>query len=264
MKELPAKDLSIYSSQNGIRRHNPDGEHSPLKKPYLFFKRIFDILFSCLVILLVFPWLLPILIIAIRINSKGPVFFRQIRIGMGGEPFICVKLRTMYVNNFADTKQAANNDPRITSFGKFLRTTGLDELPQFINIIRGNMSLVGPRPHMLVEHSEFAAIIPGYLLRNRLRPGITGLAQVRGYRGVASNFVSISKRYQFDIYYVRHIDFMLDLRIMLLTLKLMIKALFNGNKLSSADQSALEDQADLAGNSQAAYQQQTSLSKLHL
>src|SRR5580704_4174359 len=152
MKKIPSGELLIHSGPDEKKFDSPQEGYPARKSNYLFFKRIFDIIFSSLVIVLIFPWLLPILMIAIRINSKGPFFFRQIRIGLYGEPFVCVKLRTMFVNNFAHTKQAAKNDPRVTGFGKFLRTTGLDELPQFINILRGNMSLVGPRPHMLVEY----------------------------------------------------------------------------------------------------------------
>jgi len=263
MNEMPLKDTTFYTLREGFSPLQEEARSIPRYKPYLLVKRIFDILFSFLVILLVFPWLLPILLIAIRINSRGPSFFKQKRIGLGGRQFVCIKLRTMYVNNFADTKQAVKNDPRITGFGKFLRTTGLDELPQFFNILRGNMSLVGPRPHMLVEHEEFAAIIPGYVLRNGLKPGITGLAQVRGYRGVASNFASISKRFQLDMHYVRHIDLLMDLRIMISTVRLMIKAMFSGNKLVSADQSALQDHPAPAEEIQINYRPKNSYSKIN-
>lgn len=219
-------------------------------RSYFFLKRIIDIAFSSLIILLIFPWLLPILALAIKLNSKGPVFFKQKRIGVNGKVFECIKLRTMFVNNFADTKQATKNDPRITGFGKFIRNTGLDELPQFINIIKGEMSVVGPRPHMVKEHNQFSVIIPGYAARNLVKPGITGLSQVKGYRGIASNFSSITKRFQLDNYYVHHIGFMLDFTIMMETFQLMIKAIINKNKLVSADQSAMNENLNINNEEQ--------------
>jgi putative colanic acid biosynthesis UDP-glucose lipid carrier transferase len=132
----------------------------------------------------------------------------------------------MYVNDAADTRQAVKNDPRVTRIGQFLRNTGLDELPQFINVHLGNMSIVGPRPHMLKDSQEFAEVVADYKFRNLVRPGITGMSQVRGYRGPATTFQSIFRRYQWDAYYVRNINFFLDMKIMSETGLLMLKSVF--------------------------------------
>jgi len=197
------------------------------KVKYLVFKRGMDIFTSLLVILLVFPWLFPILIVLIRLDSRGPAFFSQKRVGFLGRIFWCYKFRTMYVNDEADTRQASNNDPRVTRIGKFLRNTCLDELPQFINVFLGHMSIVGPRPHMLKDSQEFSEAVAYYKFRNLVRPGITGMSQVRGCRGPATTFESIFRRYQWDAYYVRNINFSLDLRIMLGTGLLIIKSLLH-------------------------------------
>ena len=264
MKSTPMNSIIRYPENKNLNK-NPQqifGEQS--SHAYFIFKRIIDIAFSSVVILLIFPLLFPILAIAIKLNSKGPVFFKQKRVGLKGKIFECLKLRTMHVNNFADTKQAAKNDPRITGFGKFIRNTGLDELPQFINILFGEMTIVGPRPHMVTEHNQFSAIIPGYSSRNLVKPGITGLSQVKGYRGIASNFSSITKRFQLDNYYVHHVGFILDFTIMIETFLLIIKAIVNKNQLVSADQSALNENLIINdGEKPAEYQPaHPSLSKL--
>jgi putative colanic acid biosynthesis UDP-glucose lipid carrier transferase len=132
----------------------------------------------------------------------------------------------MYVNDYADTRRASKNDPRVTRVGWFLRNTCLDEIPQFINVMLGQMSIVGPRPHMLKDTQEFANLVSNYNFRNMARPGITGLSQVRGYRGPATSFESIVRRYQWDSYYIRNVNFGLDLKIMLETGLLMVKSLF--------------------------------------
>jgi len=185
-----------------------------------------DAFTSLVVILVIFPWLFPIIILLIRLDSKGPVFFRQKRVGFLGKTFWCYKFRTMYINDYADTRRASKNDPRVTRVGWFLRNTCLDEIPQFINVLLGQMSIVGPRPHMLKDTQEFANLVSNYNFRNMARPGITGLSQVRGYRGPATSFESIVRRYQWDSYYIRNVNFGLDLKIMLETGLLMIKSLF--------------------------------------
>ena len=185
-----------------------------------------DVLTSLIVILLVFPWLFPIVVLLIKLDSKGPVLFRQKRVGFLGKTFWCYKFRTMYVNDYADTRRASRNDPRVTRVGSFLRNTCLDEIPQFINVLVGQMSIVGPRPHMLKDTQEFSNLVSNYNFRNMARPGITGLSQVRGYRGPAASFESILRRYQWDSYYVRNVNFQLDLKIMIETGWLMIKSLF--------------------------------------
>jgi putative colanic acid biosynthesis UDP-glucose lipid carrier transferase len=194
---------------------------------YLIYKRIMDVVTSLAVILLVFPWLFPILYILIRLDSKGPVFFKQKRVGFLGRTFCCYKFRTMYVNDYADTRRASPYDPRVTRIGKILRNTCLDELPQFINVLLGHMSIVGPRPHMLKDTKEFSNLVSNYQFRNMARPGITGLSQVRGYRGPATTFESIFRRYQWDSYYVRNVSFTLDMKIMIGTALLMMRSLFH-------------------------------------
>ncbi len=193
---------------------------------YLIYKRVMDVLTSLVVILAIFPWLLPVLYVLIRMDSKGPVFFRQKRVGFLGKTFWCYKFRTMHINDHADSRRASRNDPRVTRVGWFLRNTCLDELPQFINVLLGDMSIVGPRPHMLKDSDEFANLVSNYTFRNLARPGITGLSQVRGYRGPAVNFESIFRRYQWDSYYVRNVSFILDIRIMIQTGLLIVRSVF--------------------------------------
>jgi putative colanic acid biosynthesis UDP-glucose lipid carrier transferase len=136
----------------------------------------------------------------------------------------------MYVNDAADTHQAVRNDPRVTRIGTLLRQTGLDELPQFINVLLGHMSVVGPRPHMLKDSHEFSEVIANYKFRNLVRPGITGMSQIRGCRGPASTFQTIFRRYQWDAYYVRSSGFALDMKIMAETVLLMFRSLLYGDK----------------------------------
>jgi putative colanic acid biosysnthesis UDP-glucose lipid carrier transferase len=200
------------------------------KRTYLVIKRGLDIAASLLVAVLVFPWLFPILMILIKLDSRGPAFFKQKRVGFLGKTFWCYKFRTMYLNESADTRQAVKDDPRVTRIGQFLRNTGLDELPQFINVLLGHMSIVGPRPHMLKDSQEFSSVVANYRFRNLARPGITGMSQVRGCRGPASTFQSIFRRYQWDAYYVRNVSFGLDVKIMIETGWLMIKSLLHKDK----------------------------------
>ncbi|HEV2481843.1 MAG TPA: sugar transferase [Puia sp.] len=180
---------------------------------YLIIKRVFDISLSVFVLLFIFSWLFPLLYLLIRLDSKGPVFFVQRRVGYLGRSFPCMKFRTMYVNKDANTRQATDNDPRITRMGRFLRSSNLDELPQFMNVLMGHMSIVGPRPHMYKDCHAFSEIVECYKFRNLMKPGITGLAQVKGYRGPAQTFEKIYRRYQWDAFYVRNANFWLDLRI---------------------------------------------------
>jgi putative colanic acid biosynthesis UDP-glucose lipid carrier transferase len=176
-------------------------------------KRAFDITLSAIAIIFILSWLLPILALIIKLDSRGPVLFVQKRIGINGKVFSCYKLRSMYVNLMANTKQATTNDRRITRFGKFLRISCLDELPQFFNVLKGEMSIVGPRPHMLKDCEDFANMVKNYNLRHQVKPGITGMAQVKGYRGETKDFYDIAHRYKWDIYYVKNNSFLLDLKI---------------------------------------------------
>jgi undecaprenyl-phosphate galactose phosphotransferase/putative colanic acid biosynthesis UDP-glucose lipid carrier transferase len=196
----------------------------PLELPVnRLIKKLFDVLFSLLVIVLIFSWLFPILIIAIKMSSKGPIFFRQQRSGEDNEAFTCLKFRTMRVNTLADELQATANDPRITRLGAFMRKTNLDELPQFFNVLWGNMSVVGPRPHMLKHTEQYSELIHNYLVRHFAKPGITGWAQVNGFRGETKELVAMKKRVEFDIWYIENWSFLLDLKIIWRTTKNMLK-----------------------------------------
>ncbi|WP_158085195.1 sugar transferase [Niastella vici] len=197
------------------------------KQSYFIAKRCFDIVTSLMICVMVLSWLLPILMILIKLDSRGPVFFKQKRVGFLGRVFWCYKLRTMYINKDADIRQASEDDPRITRIGKFLRVTGLDEFPQFINVLLGQMSIVGPRPHMYADCNKFANAISGYKFRNLVKPGITGLAQIKGYRGPTKDFESIFHRYQFDAFYVRNANFWLDSRIVRKTIAQIIGEVFS-------------------------------------
>lgn len=186
-------------------------------RSFFFIKRFIDILFSLVIVLLILSWLMPILALLIKIDSRGPIFFKQKRTGYKGKTFNCFKLRSMKVNKNANDLQAALDDPRITRMGAFLRGSNLDELPQFINVLIGDMSIVGPRPHMLADSEQFSDIFPGYYNRYLVKPGITGLAQINGFRGPTPNIRSIYKRLQWDLYYVEHATIGMDIRIILLT-----------------------------------------------
>lgn len=197
------------------------------KRNYFFFKRLFDIVLSSLVIIFLLSWLFPILAILIKLDSSGPVFFIQRRVGRLGRSFKCLKFRTMVVNEQANSKQATENDNRITRVGRFLRNSNLDEFPQFFNVLLGQMSIVGPRPHMHADCNSFSSVVTNYKFRNMVKPGITGLAQVKGYRGPTNNFDDIFHRYQFDAFYVRNANFWLDMRIVRKTSIQTLKVLFS-------------------------------------
>lgn len=184
------------------------------QKRYFFFKRAFDILFSAMVIVFVMSWLTPLVALLIRMDSKGPVFFRQKRVGRNGKVFKCIKFRTMVQNDEADERQALANDERITRMGKFLRCSNIDELPQFFNVLLGDMSVIGPRPHMITDCIRFSFVISSYSFRNLVRPGITGWAQVNGYHGPTSDYDSIINRYYWDAMYVGKVGVWLDMKIM--------------------------------------------------
>ncbi|SHM56693.1 putative colanic acid biosysnthesis UDP-glucose lipid carrier transferase [Cyclobacterium lianum] len=191
----------------------------PLDKGYnRLFKRFFDICFSCIVLVFILSWLTPLLALLIKLESDGPVFFFQQRTGANNRVFRCIKFRTMLDNPWADTRQAIRNDPRITKTGAFLRRFSLDELPQFINVLKGEMSVVGPRPHTLPMNQVFKRQIQKYDNRHRIKPGITGLAQVLGYRGEISHHWQIRSRVRLDYFYIRNWSFLLDLTIVFRTM----------------------------------------------
>ncbi len=181
-------------------------------------KRLFDILFSFFVIILILSWLYPIIAILIKISSKGPVFFKQSRSGVDNEEFMCYKFRSMSFSEDADSKQATKGDSRITKIGAFLRKTSLDEFPQFINVFMGDMSIVGPRPHMLLHTEEYSALISKYMVRQLVKPGITGIAQVRGYRGETKEIEDMEGRVRLDVWYIENWSLALDINIIFLTI----------------------------------------------
>ena len=191
-------------------------------------KRSFDIVFSFFVIITIFPWLFPIIAIAIKLSSKGPVFFRQKRSGRYNKSFVCYKFRTMTVNSLADELQATQNDNRVTSVGKFLRSKSLDELPQFWNVLIGNMSVVGPRPHMLSHTHKYSREIDKFMLRHFVKSGVTGLAQIKGLRGETKTLDQMETRVQLDIWYIENWTFYLDLNIIINTVIELFRGRYNG------------------------------------
>ncbi|MGI4737264.1 MAG: exopolysaccharide biosynthesis polyprenyl glycosylphosphotransferase [Janthinobacterium lividum] len=180
-------------------------------------KRIFDVAFALLVVALLLSWLIPLVALLIKLESKGPAFFKQLRTGKDNQPFYCFKFRSMHVNGDANHRQACKGDARITRVGAFLRKTSVDELPQFLNVLRGEMSIVGPRPHMLKHTEEYAPLVRGFMQRHAVTPGITGLAQVRGFRGETKETSAMAKRVKMDVWYIRNWSFVLDLKIVVLT-----------------------------------------------
>lgn len=180
-------------------------------------KRSFDIFFSLVVCVFLLSWLLPILWIIIRIDSKGPLFFKQKRDGLNSQQFYCYKIRSMRTNNQADLVSASKNDKRITRVGGFLRKTSIDELPQFINVLLGDMSVVGPRPHINIQTKRYTKEVDNYLIRHSVKPGITGLAQISGYRGEIIKNSDIENRVRLDIFYIENWSFFLDLKIIFQT-----------------------------------------------
>ena len=189
----------------------------PLNNPVnMAIKRGFDLLVSSIVLLFSPIIFLPIAI-GVKLSSPGPVFFKQERTGYRGKSFKCLKFRSMRVNDKSDLLQATKDDPRKTKFGNFIRKTSLDELPQFINVFMGDMSIVGPRPHMVQQTQEYSELIDKYMLRHTLKPGITGWAQVNGFRGPTDELWKMEKRVEYDVWYAENWNFMLDVKIMFLT-----------------------------------------------
>ena len=180
-------------------------------------KRCFDMLFSLLTILFIFSWLFPIIAIIIKLTSKGPVFFVQERTGKDGIAFNCFKFRSMTVNADSDNLQATKNDARITDFGAFMRKTSIDELPQIINVLFNQMSLVGPRPHMLKHTDEYRILVDKFMVRHFAKPGVTGWAQINGFRGETKLIKDMENRAAADIWYIENWSFFLDIKIVLST-----------------------------------------------
>ena len=193
--------------------------NAPIVQRHPLRKRTFDFVFALLVVLFILIWLIPLIACIIKLESKGPILFRQLRTGKDGKPFYCFKFRSMRVNADSDTKQASRGDARVTKVGAYLRKTSLDELPQFFNVLFGEMSIVGPRPHMLAHTEAYSLAIHNFMDRHLGMPGITGLAQVSGYRGETRELSAMAKRVNADIYYLHNQSLWLDVKIVLLTVR---------------------------------------------
>ena len=193
--------------------------YEPLSKvENRFLKRMFDIVLSGIFLITIFPFIYLIVGTIIKLTSPGPVFFKQMRTGLNGREFKCYKFRSMRVNKEADKKQATVDDPRKTRFGNFLRRSNIDELPQFINVFKGEMSIVGPRPHMLAHTETYARLIDKYMVRHFIKPGVTGWAQTHGFRGETKELSQMEGRVQADIWYMEHWTILLDLYIIYKTI----------------------------------------------
>lgn len=186
-------------------------------------KRALDITASLLVTIFILSWMIPIIGLIILLESGRPIFFKQLRTGKNKKPFYCIKFRSMKSNKDADLKQATQHDNRITSFGRFLRKSSLDEFPQFINVLRGEMSLVGPRPHMIKHTTDYSKVVDEYMIRQFIKPGITGWAQINGYRGEITNSEQIKMRVNKDLWYLENWTLWLDLKILFLTIYYIFK-----------------------------------------
>lgn len=186
-------------------------------------KRVFDIIFSVIIILVILSWLTPLMAILIKLESKGSVFFKQKRNGLNYEEFFCYKFRSMRLNPIADLEQVQKNDPRVTRIGAFMRKTSIDELPQFFNVLLGDMSVVGPRPHMVSHTEMYAKSVDKFMVRHFIKPGITGLAQTSGYRGEVESEKDIINRVKYDIFYLENWSILLDIKIVVTTILNAIK-----------------------------------------
>lgn len=213
-----------FNSSNLNNFHVIKPRFEPLQNAYnRLVKRIFDIVFSCMVIVLILSWLFPLLALLIKRESKGPVLFKQMRTGKKNEPFYCYKFRSMYVNAGDESQQAKKGDARVTRIGSFLRKTSLDEMPQFFNVLIGNMSVVGPRPHMIKHTTDYNDHINNFMVRHFVKPGITGLAQVSGLRGETKKVSDMKRRVSTDIEYVQRWSLITDIKICFLTVIVTLK-----------------------------------------
>jgi len=228
-QEIESYNQEVESYFDTETERRPFRNYIDNKEIFLFCKRSFDIVLSAVVIMFLLSWLIPLMAIAIKLNSKGPVFFIQRRVGRGLKSFGCIKFRTMIPNNQADEYIACENDERVTTLGKFLRKTSLDELPQFINVFIGDMSIVGPRPHMFADCNRFSEYIQDYKVRSVVRPGITGLAQVKGFRGPAEDSYTIVSRFYYDSVYIQNLSFRMDVSIVIHTVWQVLNLVFFNN-----------------------------------
>lgn len=188
----------------------------------VFSKRLMDIFLCSLFFLLIGSWLFSVLALAIWIDSKGPIIFKQLRHGLENRPFYCYKFRTMKFNPSGHFHQAQKDDPRITKVGKFLRITSLDELPQIFNVLLGEMSIVGPRPHALSMNRDLSGKMKRFMCRHMVKPGITGLAQSKGFRGEIRDEIDINCRLKYDLFYIKNWSIILDIKIIIWTIKCLI------------------------------------------
>ena len=199
----------------------------PLKKgASAFFKRTFDIVVSGVFLVTFFPIIYIICAICIKISSPGPVLFKQARPGYHAEPFYCLKFRSMRANSRSENKAATQNDDRVTKFGRFIRKTSIDEIPQFINVFRGDMSLVGPRPQLMNQSDYYSPYISNFFMRSMVKPGITGWAQVSGFRGEMKSIEEMKGRVDKDVWYIENWTFWLDIKILFMT----VAQIFKGDK----------------------------------
>ena len=220
LQEVAYADLA-YTSINNAAFINV---RTPLEKSYNFIlKRSFDILLSALLIILILSWLIPIIALLVKLDSKGPVFFLQKRNKNGGRFFSCIKFRSMIVNEDADILSAGENDKRITPFGNFLRHHHLDELPQLFNVLMGDMSIIGPRPHMVSENIMYEKLVKEYVYRHTVKPGMTGLAQSFGNFGATSDLEKVEQRVALDIQYIKQWSMGMDIKILYRTFLLMLR-----------------------------------------
>ncbi len=213
-KEIYSKNLKIdYYELFPVLSLQKTQLHNPIIKGL---KRVFDVLFSLFVIIFLLSWLIPVLAILIKLESKGPVFFLQGRPGMDEEEFFCYKFRSMQVNVYTE-QEASKNDPRVTRMGKLMRKTSMDELPQFFNVLLGDMSVVGPRPHLWSQNKAYASKIKKYMVRHYVKPGITGLAQVKGFRGEIETEEDMINRIKLDVFYIENWSLIMDIKIIFQT-----------------------------------------------
>jgi putative colanic acid biosynthesis UDP-glucose lipid carrier transferase len=222
-KEIFAKNLKVdYYDFFPVLSLKKTILNDPLIK---VFKRVFDITFSLVVIIGLLSWLVPLLSILIKLESKGPVFFKQGRPGIDANEFFCYKFRSMQINQVSET-EASKNDPRVTITGKFMRKTSLDEMPQFMNVLLGDMSVVGPRPHLWCQNKVYGNKIKKYTVRHCVKPGITGLAQVKGFRGQIETEKDMVNRIKMDVFYIENWSLILDLKIIYQT----VVNIYNGDE----------------------------------
>ena len=213
-KEIFSKNLKIdYYELFPVLSLQKTQLHNPTIKGV---KRGFDILFSLFVIVFILSWMMPLIAILIKLESRGPIFFKQGRPGLDENEFFCYKFRSMQVNETTE-REASKNDPRVTKMGRFMRKTSLDELPQFFNVLLGDMSVVGPRPHLWSQNKSYASKIKKYMVRHYVKPGITGLAQVKGYRGEIETDDDMINRIKFDVFYIENWSIVMDIKIIIQT-----------------------------------------------